>query len=510
MHTRRLALLLVATVAALTWSTGGAPAPSIAAQPGEFVGTWRNKNASTNSVTKIVISISGSTLRIYSYGKCTPTDCDWSTYSGVGGPRTPPVSDAADGVITIVWPFGFQTTTQTLTLLSNGTLRVRTVTDYADTRPTRDLTEDFANTTDRTLKVGKTGSGTGGITSSPGGINCGGTCSANFTYWANVSLTAKPAEGSKFEGWEGGCSGSSCSLKMSLDRSATAKFSLVAVGFSVVRSGEGTITSSPNGIGCGSSCSTSFPWGTSVTLKATPVARWGFLGWSGGCTGTNSTCTLIVKTPVSVKATFGSVKLTATTVAARWQKSRLTGTMTLSGEATKDARLAVTVTPTAGGKPFVNRSVDVSAGTFRTTVPLPKRLLPGRYALRVEGTMGGVVVPAAVRAMRVPAPREGVVAKEHISTTPKGSAVRKVALATKKLYAHFTFAQGALSKLPLTVEWYGPRGTFIGKKPKPRARLVESTISFPPNYPAGKKRGIWGCILRAGGVAVDDVFVRVG
>jgi hypothetical protein len=124
--------------------------------------------------------------------------------------------------------------------------------------------------------------------------------------------------------------------------------------------------------------------------------------------------------------------------------------------------------------------------------------------------MGGVVVPTAIRAIRVPAPREGVVAKEYISTTPKGPAVRKVALATRTLYAHFAFAPGALSKRPLTVEWYGPRGTFIGKKSKPRGRLVESTISFPSSFPAGKKRGIWGCILRAGGVAVDDVFVRVG
>jgi hypothetical protein len=171
----------------------------------------------------------------------------------------------------------------------------------------------------------------------------------------------------------------------------------------------------------------------------------------------------------------------------------------------------VRVLPTSGSsKAFVTRTVGVPTGSFRTTLPLPKRLLPGRYALHAQGTIQGVVVPEAIRAIRVPAPREGVAAKEFISTTAKGPAVRKLPLGTLKLFAHFVFAPGAPSQLPLTVEWYGPRGTFVGKTSKPRSPLVESTVSFPKNYPLGKKKGVWGCILRAGNVVVDDVFVRLG
>src|SRR5262249_56211373 len=99
--------------------TRGGGGGTISAQPGEFVGTWKNKDANTNNVTKIVISTSGSTFQIYSYGKCSPTDCDWSTYQGVGGPQTPPLKDASNGVIQIICHFGFQPTTQTLTLLPN-------------------------------------------------------------------------------------------------------------------------------------------------------------------------------------------------------------------------------------------------------------------------------------------------------------------------------------------------------------------------------------------------------
>ena len=60
----------------------------------------------------------------------------------------------------------------------------------------------------RTLTVAKSGTGAGTVTSSPAGINCGATCSANFNNGSSVTLTASPATGSSFAGWSGGgCSG---------------------------------------------------------------------------------------------------------------------------------------------------------------------------------------------------------------------------------------------------------------------------------------------------------------
>src|SRR5262249_45672922 len=180
-------------------------------------------------------------------------------------------------------------------------------------------------------------------------------------------------------------------------------------------------------------------------------------------------------------------------------------------EATQAAQLVVTIQPTSGpSRAFLNRSVKVGGGSFRTSLSLPKRLLPGRYAVHARAVMQGVTVPDAIHAIRVPAPREGVVAKAYISRTRNGPAVHDVPLDTPTLYAHFEFAEGAPSQLPLTFAWYGPRGTFQGQKTKPRGRVVESHVGFPKNYPSGKKRGIWGCILRAGNIVIDDVFVRVG
>jgi len=74
--------------------------------------------------------------------------------------------------------------------------------------------------------VTKAGSGTGTVTSLPGGIDCGTQCSAYFASGAAVTLCASPDDGSIFTGWSGaGCSGTgSCVVTMDAARSVTATF----------------------------------------------------------------------------------------------------------------------------------------------------------------------------------------------------------------------------------------------------------------------------------------------
>ena len=76
------------------------------------------------------------------------------------------------------------------------------------------------------LTVSKAGAGSGDVTSSPAGINCGTTCSASFAAGSTVTLTASATTGSSFSGWSGeGCNGSgSCTLTMSAARAVTATF----------------------------------------------------------------------------------------------------------------------------------------------------------------------------------------------------------------------------------------------------------------------------------------------
>jgi hypothetical protein len=170
------------------------------------------------------------------------------------------------------------------------------------------------------LSVTKTGPGSGTVTSSPAGINCGSTCSVKYFSGTSVTLTATPAAGSfsLFAGWSGACSGTepTCTITMSSNQSVTAAFSIPSYPLTVTKAGtgSGTVTSSPAGINCGSTCTANYTAGTSVTLTAAPAAGSTFAGWSGGgCSGSGK-CTVTMSSYEPVTATFnasaGSVTVT--------------------------------------------------------------------------------------------------------------------------------------------------------------------------------------------------------
>jgi Nidogen-like/Divergent InlB B-repeat domain len=70
--------------------------------------------------------------------------------------------------------------------------------------------------------------------------------------------------------------------------------------------GTGTVVSSPAGINCPGTCSTSFVSGAQITLTPTAGANSTFTGWSGGtCEGT-SPCTFTITASASVTANFGT------------------------------------------------------------------------------------------------------------------------------------------------------------------------------------------------------------
>ncbi len=70
----------------------------------------------------------------------------------------------------------------------------------------RSVTATFTTAT-YTLTVDLGGAGSGTVTSSPAGINCGVDCSEVYNHGTLVTLTATPSVGSVFGGWSGACSG---------------------------------------------------------------------------------------------------------------------------------------------------------------------------------------------------------------------------------------------------------------------------------------------------------------
>ncbi|KKS99805.1 MAG: hypothetical protein UV76_C0017G0005 [Candidatus Nomurabacteria bacterium GW2011_GWA2_43_15] len=172
------------------------------------------------------------------------------------------------------------------------------------------------------LTVTKVGAGSGTVTSSPDGINCGTDCSEAHYTGTSIVLTALPASGSSFTGWSGCSAGTGtgpCTIVMNSSKSITAVFAIniptYTLTINTAGNGSGTVTSSPVGINCGTDCSETYNSGTSIVLTALPASGSSFTGWNGGgCTGTGP-CTVAVTSATSVMATFATSASAGSTLA---------------------------------------------------------------------------------------------------------------------------------------------------------------------------------------------------
>jgi PKD repeat protein len=219
----------------------------------------------------------------------------------------------------------------------------------------RSVTATF-NTVSYALSVSKSGAGSGTVSSSPAGISCGSTCSANYASGTSVTLTAAAAAGSTFAGWSGACSGTgNCTVSMSAARSVTATFDVAR-------------TTSVGNIGM--SLRTS--WGStealaSVTVRdgtGAPVSGATVTGaWSGATSSTAS-----VKTNASGVADFRSARIRAST------GTRFTFTVTgiaLSGhayDATRNVESSDSITVGGAQPPTAVLSADRTSGAAPLTV----------------------------------------------------------------------------------------------------------------------------------------------
>jgi Tol biopolymer transport system component len=187
--------------------------------------------------------------------------------------------------------------------------------DCSGTDPCQVTTDQMRNVTAtfthvfHQLTVTPLGAGTGSITSDPAAIDCGATCEAAVLQATEVTLTAVAAPGDTFMGWGGECSGIlTCVLTMDGDHSVTATFTpAYDLSITNVGGGDGTVTSGPEGIDCGPTCTWGFLDGTVVTLTALPDAGSSFAGWTGDCVGSDTTCEITVDAIRGVTATFDPV-----------------------------------------------------------------------------------------------------------------------------------------------------------------------------------------------------------
>lgn len=171
------------------------------------------------------------------------------------------------------------------------------------------------------LQVTKAGTGAsdGVVTSiavNPPGmaIDCGTDCSASYDVGTTVTLKASGT--SKFTGWSGACTGTTltCAVMMSQAQNVTASFATTGSNYPLHVSvgGQGSVTG--GGINCGTTCSSEETSGSQVTLTATPQGGARFVGWSGACGGSISTCVVTMTQAQQVTATFATPQQYSLTV----------------------------------------------------------------------------------------------------------------------------------------------------------------------------------------------------
>lgn len=196
----------------------------------------------------------------------------------------------------------------------------------------------------------------GTVTSSPAGISCGATCSASFTGGTSVTLTqSSTAADYLFTGWSGGgCSGTgTCTVTMTSNMSVTAVY--VPVFTLTVTSANGTVSSLPAGINCGSTCSASFAPGTFLTLTAAPNSGYGVTPWTGCDFSLGAVCFVTLNADTSVTANYAPIP--TCTLSPSMTAVQLGGSITLSWTSTNATSVSIlgigNVSPSASGNTSV-------------------------------------------------------------------------------------------------------------------------------------------------------------
>jgi hypothetical protein len=99
----------------------------------QFAGVWKNINPNTNGVTTLDIKVSGTNMTVRTWGKCSPTDCDWGTVTAYPYAKNVSVNLANTArVVSAIYTTGFSETIIIIRPMGKARLRAETFTRFTD------------------------------------------------------------------------------------------------------------------------------------------------------------------------------------------------------------------------------------------------------------------------------------------------------------------------------------------------------------------------------------------
>jgi hypothetical protein len=294
----------------------------------------------------------------------------------------------------------------------------------------RDVTARFVEV--HPLTLARAGDGAGTVTVTPPGTPCIAACVRGVVADTRVTITAEPAAGSTFAGFEGGgCTASPCELLVDGDHTLTARFTAVAERrplTAAVIAGRGRLLSTPPGIDCGQDCTETFPAGSDVRLRAVPEPGWRIAELGGDCVRSGDECVARLDGPRHVFAAFAregppgdglsdqplmrpppigldrldtAVRARVAGVAVRRRRGARTVRVTIRADEAVTAGFRVV----RGGRTVARRRPSrLAAGRRTLTLRLPRRTRSGRGQVRVTLSDGAGNVVGFARRVRLPRP----------------------------------------------------------------------------------------------------------
>jgi hypothetical protein len=200
---------------------------------------------------------------------------------------------------------------------------------------------------------------------------------------------------------------------------------------------------------------------------------------------------------LSASGSAASVTLSNVHVTGGWNEGWLDAIVHFTVNADGAANVQATVRPVNPGPVAkVEQYTFASSGSKDEAIPLPARLKPGDYVLKVGD---------ATSKFTVPTPPEGVVDSATISLAKGGTSARTVPSTSHSLWVRFHFLVPPTGAKTVKIEWRTPSFQFIGAVTKPYAATIDSNLASGSALP----KGTWYAMLLVNGKVAKRQDVRV-